>query len=99
VARSGDPGHLLHHLFGVRALGLFGELDERSASGFLSGLLIGHEVRAAMREAPQVRLLGDATLVGLYAAAIGQCGGRAAVVETDVVAAGLALIGGQAGWN
>jgi 2-dehydro-3-deoxygalactonokinase len=99
VARSGDPGHLLHHLFGVRALGLFGELDETAASGFLSGLLIGHEVRAAMREVPEVRLLGDATLVGLYEAAIAQCGGRALVVETDVVAAGLALIGEQAGWN
>ena len=26
LARSGDPGHLLHHLFGVRTLGLFGQL-------------------------------------------------------------------------
>jgi len=99
VARSGDAGHLLHHLFGVRALGLFGELDESAASGFLSGLLIGHEVRAAMRDVPSVRLVGDPTLMGLYASAIGQCGGQALVVEDDVVAAGLALIGEQAGWN
>ncbi len=99
VARSGDAGHLLHHLFGVRALALFGELDEAAGAGFLSGLLIGHEVRAAMRDGAQVRLVGDATLVGLYATAIGQCGGHAVVVDTDAALAGLVLIGEQAGWR
>ncbi len=99
VARSGDAGHLLHHLFGVRALALFGELDEAAGAGFLSGLLIGHEVRAAMVDAAAVRLVGDATLVELYATAIGQCGGRAVVVDTDAALAGLTLIGEQAGWR
>jgi len=99
VARSGDAGHLLHHLFGVRALALFGELDEAAGAGFLSGLLIGHEVRAAMQDAAQVRLVGDATLVELYATAIRQCGGQAVAVDTDAAAAGLARIGGQAGWR
>jgi 2-dehydro-3-deoxygalactonokinase len=99
VARSGDAGHLLHHLFGVRTLALFGELDEVAGAGFLSGLLIGHEVRAAMRGVAEVRLVGDATLVGLYATAIGQCGGRAVVVDTDAALAGLVLIGEQAGWR
>lgn len=98
VARSGDAGHLLHHLFGVRALGLFGELAEAQAAGFLSGLMIGHEVRAAMRDAPSVRLVGDDTLVGLYAAAIAACGGRAEVVDEDAAVLGLALIGGRLGW-
>jgi 2-dehydro-3-deoxygalactonokinase len=98
VARSGDAGHLLHHLFGVRTLGLFGELAEAEAAGFLSGLMIGHEVRAAMRGVDQVRLVGDEVLVGLYAAAIAACGGRAAVVDEDAAALGLAVIGRQAGW-
>lgn len=99
VARSGAGGHLLHQLFGVRAMGLFGELDEAAAAGFLSGLLIGHEVRAAMGGATGVKLVGDAGLVGLYADAIGLCGGRAEVLELDAAVAGLALIGGRASWN
>lgn len=98
VARSGEAGHLLHHLFGVRALGLFGELPEAQAAGFLSGLMIGHEVRAAMRGVPRVRLLGDEALVGLYATAIAACGGQADVVDEDAAALGLAVIGRQAGW-
>ncbi len=98
VARSGEAGHLLHHLFGVRALGLFGELPEAQAAGFLSGLMIGHEVRAAMQGVDQVRLLGDEVLVGLYATAIASCGGHAVVVDEDAAALGLAVIGRQAGW-
>ncbi len=99
VARSGDAGHLLHHLFGVRTLGLFGELTETASAGFLSGLLIGHEVRAAMPAAGAVRLVGDAALTGLYATAISQCGGTAEALALDAAAAGLALIGEQAQWN
>lgn len=99
VVRSGAAGHLLHQLFGVRAMGLFGELDEAAAAGFLSGLLIGHEVRAAMGGASAVKLVGDPALVGLYADAIGLCGGRAEVLEFDAAVAGLALIGGRAAWT
>jgi len=99
VARSGDAGHLLHHLFGVRTLGLFGALPEAAAAGFLSGLLIGHEVRAALQAKSDVRLVGDATLVGLYAEVIAACGGRADVLDVDAAAAGLAVIGSQAAWR
>ena len=99
VARSGQGGHLLHHLFGVRTLGLFGALSEAESAGFLSGLLIGHEVRAALSGDSSVRLVGDAILVGLYAAAIAQCGRRAEAMDLDAAAAGLALIGRQAGWS
>ncbi len=99
VARSGEAGHLLHHLFGVRTRALFGELSEAAGAGFLSGLLIGHEVRAAMPVAGTVRLVGDATLVGLYATAIAQCGGTALAMELDAAAAGLALIGEQVRWG
>jgi 2-dehydro-3-deoxygalactonokinase len=52
VARSADPGGLLHHLFGVRALALADRLTESEAPGYLSGILIGHEVRAALAQAP-----------------------------------------------
>ena len=52
VARSADPGGLLHHLFGVRALALADRLKESDAPAYLSGILIGHEVRAALARAP-----------------------------------------------
>ena len=48
VQRSGEPGGLLHHVFGVRALALAGRLAETDAAAYLSGILIGHEVRAAL---------------------------------------------------
>lgn len=69
VARSGAEGGLLHHLFGVRAAGLFGDLSPDAAGAFLSGLVIGHEIRAA---APRgtVHLIGDEQLVDLYCRAL-----------------------------
>ena len=80
LARSGTPGHLLHHLFGVRTHGLFGTLADSAAAGYLSGLLIGHEVRAELGPEP-VHLIGAAGLTRLYARAIEVCGGSAVVLE------------------
>ena len=101
VARSGEPGGLLHHLFGVRTLGLFAQLGEAAASSYLSGLLIGHEVRAAapLHPTSPVLLIGDGALCGLYARAIGFCGGGATLAEADAAAQGLALIGERAAWT
>jgi 2-dehydro-3-deoxygalactonokinase len=68
LARSADAGGLLRHLFGVRTLGLFGRLSETSAASYLSGLLLGHEVRAALAAAPEagaVVLIGDSKLCAL----------------------------------
>jgi 2-dehydro-3-deoxygalactonokinase len=93
VARSADPGHLLHHLFGVRTLGLFGRLSENTAASYLSGLLIGHEVRDALPAGATVHLVGSRALCLLYRRAIKACGGTAVVMDENAAAAGLALIG------
>jgi len=76
VARSGAPEGLLHHLFGVRAKALFGELSAAGAGEYLSGLLIGHELRNALGGAPdaQVFLLGAPGLVDRYALALRSLG-------------------------
>ena len=77
-----EPGHLLHHLFGVRTLGLMGRLTDGESASYLSGLLIGHEVRAALpHRAQRVHLIGAAALCALYARAIAACGGEARVIE------------------
>lgn len=98
VARSGEPGHLLHHLFGVRTLCLFGALAERASASYLSGLLIGHEIRAAMPPGLPVHLIGSARLCALYARAIGTIGGNAVIENEDAAAQGFAAIGKDAPW-
>jgi 2-dehydro-3-deoxygalactonokinase len=102
VARSGDPGGLLHHLFGVRSLALVGRLGEGGGSSYLSGLLIGHEVRAALAGIPDgsvVHLVGAPELTALYARAVEACGGMAERLNGEAAAKGLALIGQHAAWH
>ncbi len=99
VRRSGEAGHLLHHLFGVRALGLAGRLGDDESASYLSGLLIGHEIRAAIGGAKIVHLIGETRLAGMYADAIGRLGGEARVIGGDVAATGLARIGAHAPWS
>ena len=72
VARSGQSGGLLHHLFGVRTRGLMGELGVAASASYLSGILIGHELRSA--DVRQVHILGAPELARLYAQAAGQLG-------------------------
>ena len=98
VARSGEPGHLLHHLFGVRTLGLFGRLPEASSASYLSGLLIGTEVRAAQPAGETVHLIGSAALCARYRDAIALCGGMSHMLDEDAAARGLATIGRAAAW-
>ena len=64
VKRSGEAGGLLHHLFGVRTRGLMGELNSTAGASYLSGILIGHELRA--REARPFSILGTPELSALY---------------------------------
>jgi 2-dehydro-3-deoxygalactonokinase len=100
LARAAEPGHLLHHLFGVRTLGLTGRLAETESASYLSGLLIGHEVRAALADgAANVHLVGSRTLTGLYAAAIEAAGAAATILAEDAAASGLARIGRSAIWT
>jgi 2-dehydro-3-deoxygalactonokinase len=99
VARSADPAGLLHHLFGVRTLALMGQLREEMSASYLSGLLIGHEVRTAMPHAARVHLVGTATLCALYAQAIEACGGTAHVEDEDAAALGLDAIGRRLQWT
>jgi 2-dehydro-3-deoxygalactonokinase len=101
VARAGQPGGLLHHLFGARTLHLMGRLAEAETRSYLSGLLIGHEVAAALAEsgARQVELVGAAGLAALYAQALGQAGVVVRSHDPDLVAAGLHAFGLSLGWG
>ena len=101
MRRSDDPGGLLHHIFGARSLVLAGQLAETEAAAYLSGILIGHEVRAALagRRGEVVHVIGAPELTALYARAISAQGGYAERHDGEAAARGLALIGGSAAWN
>lgn len=81
VERSGHGGGLLHHLFGVRTRGLMGELGAAAAASYLSGILIGHELRSV--EAEAFLVLGAPELARLYVRAAGQLGIRAGELDSQ----------------
>ena len=101
VRRSADPGGLLQHIFGVRAQTLVGALAETDAGAYLSGILIGHEIRAALAGAAGavVHVIGAPELTQLYANAIAACGGYVERHDGDAAALGLSVIGEAAVWG
>jgi 2-dehydro-3-deoxygalactonokinase len=72
-----------------------GELAPEETDDYLSGLLIGHEVRAAVEDgaAGTVHLAGSATLCRLYALAFAEYGVEHRQHDPDIAARGLALLG------
>jgi 2-dehydro-3-deoxygalactonokinase len=89
VRRSADTGGLLHHLFGVRARCLFGELTEAASASYLSGMLIGHEIGSAHGRRGQVHLLCSAQLAQIYRLAFTVLGIEAKTLDPDSVTKGL----------
>ncbi|TDH58846.1 2-dehydro-3-deoxygalactonokinase [Dankookia rubra] len=102
VARAGEAGGLLHHLFGTRALGLMGELPASGTDSYLSGLLIGHELQAVLAEGVPtgpIHLAGSETLARAYALAFTAQGLSFTRHADDIVARGLARIAETVAWS
>jgi 2-dehydro-3-deoxygalactonokinase len=60
-----ELGSFTHGLFSVRSKQLFGELSKSQASSYLSGLLIGSDVRAALNaEEWQLSQLNNVSIIG-----------------------------------
>lgn len=85
-----DPVPLASRLFGVRTRGLFGALPPEQAASYLSGLLIGDELRGWTTSMPPqgeaVHLVGGRALVARYARAL-QAMGVASRVHPEILAA------------
>jgi len=97
VEISGRDGGLLAHLFSARAEGLFGTLQDSAASSYLSGVLIGHEIRDLSSrcgaQSAEILLVGNADLTSLYGKAITQLGLRHRTVDGAAAAVcGLATL-------
>jgi 2-dehydro-3-deoxygalactonokinase len=95
VRRSGEAGGMLHHLFGVRARTLFGELSDGASPSYLSGLLIGHEIRAARNRAGRVHLLGTTQLGEAYRQAFTVLGIESRTLDPEAVTSGLFQLAGM----
>lgn len=87
VRRMMGGGLLLHRLFSVRACALAGDLQPAGVAGYLSGLLIGHEL-SQLRDG-RVFVAADPPLAALYARAMAIMGGDARLLDADIAAAGL----------
>ena len=104
VARGLEDGSLAHDVFAARTLPLSGELAGADVADWLSGLLIGREIRDALAwarangaGADRVRIIGSDALAARYATALRQAGSDAERGASDAAARGLWRIAGQAG--
>ena len=90
LRRALDGEGLLHTLFGVRALALFERLSPAASAGYLSGLLIGEELRTEpLEDGSDVVLIGAPALTARYALALSSAGRKTRMLGTEATWAGL----------
>ncbi|MBO9644446.1 MAG: 2-dehydro-3-deoxygalactonokinase [Pseudacidovorax sp.] len=88
-ARRADSPGLLNLAFGMRALSLFERLSPAAATSYLSGLLIGDELRAQpLQPGVPVVLVGSPTLTERYALALDSVGVPARLLDAQATWAG-----------
>ncbi len=104
VARGSAGDGLAHAIFGARTLALGGELEPDDVNDWLSGVLIGDEIRSARNwarelgaEALNVRVIGGDAIVERYMIALGEAGVRADTGPAAAAAHGLFRIAQHAG--
>ncbi len=93
VMQSQKPGGLLHHAFSARSLALFEKLNPAQSSSYISGLLIGEEIKSAKadlkdQETP-LFILGNSQLTQRYGFAMEALGMKANALADEVTWSGL----------
>jgi 2-dehydro-3-deoxygalactonokinase len=91
--QSQKPGGLLHHAFSARSLALFEKLNPAQSSSYISGLLIGEEIKSAKAD-PQndnspLLILGNGQLIQRYGFAMEALGLTATALPDEVTWSGL----------
>ena len=92
-ATDSSPHGLLHQLFGARAQALTGFRNAQHVGAYLSGLLIGHEVRGMAAVVPAqevVSLIANDRLAARYRVAMDYYHLQFVSADTDCAAIGLA---------
>jgi 2-dehydro-3-deoxygalactonokinase len=93
VMQSQKLGGLLHHAFSARSLALFEKLNPAQSSSYISGLLIGEEIKSA--RSPQTGtneplfILGNSQLTQRYACALAALEIQAQSLTDEITWSGL----------
>jgi 2-dehydro-3-deoxygalactonokinase len=102
---AAEDGGLIGRLFSARTLGLFDRLSGTAIASYLSGLLIGHEVREARSALgsriggtlPEIGIIGRHDLADAYRRALSSAGLAARETPAATTARGLLAIARAAG--
>jgi len=93
VIQSQKSGGLLHHAFSARSLALFEKLNPAQSSSYISGLLIGEEIKSAkadgLDENTPLLILGNSQLTQRYVFAMEALGLTATALADEVTWTGL----------
>jgi len=101
--RDGQLG-VAHQMFAARTLGVTGRMAPAALGDYLSGLLIGHELRAGLAwraqaglDSAPLALVGSAELCRRYQLALRQYSGERTLVLDNTAPAGLLVLARAAG--
>ena len=90
VTQTDNGEGLLHNAFGARTMALFNRMDRLELSSYLSGILIGEELRTqSVRAAGEVVLIGSPALTQRYLLALNAVGTQARTLGAEATWAGL----------
>ncbi|MDM0028560.1 2-dehydro-3-deoxygalactonokinase [Variovorax saccharolyticus] len=90
VTQSENGQGLLHNAFGARTLALFDRMPARELASYLSGILIGEELRTqSVHSAVEVVLIGAPALTQRYQLALQAVGNQARTLGAEATWAGL----------
>ncbi|MGJ7564471.1 2-dehydro-3-deoxygalactonokinase [Variovorax sp. GB1R11] len=95
VTRSENGHGLLHNAFGARTLALFERMPKQELSSYLSGLLIGEELRTqSLQAVGEVVLIGSSALTQRYTLALRATGVATRTLGAEATWAGLHALSG-----
>ena len=93
VMQSQKSGGLLHHAFSARSLALFEKLNPAQSSSYISGLLIGEEIKSARSSQTGMNtplfILGNSQLTQRYACALAALEIQAQSLSDEITWSGL----------
>jgi len=90
VTQSDNGQGLLHNAFGARTLSLFDRMPARELTSYLSGILIGEELRTqSLHAAGEVVLIGTPALTQRYMLALQASGIKSRTLGSEATWAGL----------
>lgn len=93
VAQAQGGAGVLHHAFSARTLSLFGRMDAGPLASYLSGLVIGEELRAQnLAPGSEVVLIGSTALTHRYTQALGAHGVTTRTLGAEATWAGLTAL-------